>query len=189
MQSHEPNELYDAASAADPIEHDAHEAVTTVESEEVVALREKVETLTAQLEQERNQHLRSVADFQNAKRRQESRADEVIQFANRELILGLLPVLDNFERALAASAKNQSYEALVGGVSATHRQLQDYLKKNGVETIESLGKPFDPAQHEAVMRVESEEHPENTVVEELQRGYVMHSRVLRPAMVKVASGE
>jgi len=153
---------------------------------EIAALQARVEELEKQVEQERNQYLRTLADFQNFRRRSEEQRGEERQFANRELILALLPVVDNFERALAAAEKNQSYEALVGGVTLILRQLQDFLAKNGVEAIEALGKEFDPNFHEAVMRVENGEHPENTIVDELQRGYVMHNRVLRPSMVKVA---
>jgi molecular chaperone GrpE len=145
-----------------------------------------VAELESQVEAERNQYLRTLADFQNFRRRNEEQRGELAQFANRELILGMLPVLDNFERALAAADKNQSYEALVGGVALTLRQLQEFLKKNGVEAIEAKGKEFDPNLHEAVMRDEGSDQPENTVVEELQKGYTMHSKVLRPSMVKVA---
>ncbi len=152
----------------------------------IEALRKQIECLEKQVELERANHLRALADFQNFKRRIEEQRGELAQFANRELILGLLPVLDNFERALAAAEQTGSYEALVSGVGLTLRQLQDFLKKNGVETIEAQGKEFDPEFHEAVARVEDSEHPDNTIVDELQRGYMMHSRVLRPAMVKVA---
>lgn len=153
---------------------------------EVEGVRTRIAELEKQVEHERNLHLRALADFQNFRRRNEEQRGELGQFANRELILGLLPILDNFERALAAAEKNKSYGALIEGVKLTLRQWQDYLKKHGVEPIEALGKEFDPNVHEAVQRVEDGEHPENTVVDEVQRGYTMHSRVLRPSMVKVA---
>ncbi len=163
------------------------EEVTADTANATGALEARIHELEAQLEQERNERLRTMADFQNFRRRSDDQKRDERQFANRELILGLLPILDNFERALAAAEKNQSYEALVGGVSLTLRQMQDYLKKNGVEAIEAVGQEFDPNYHEAVARVEDGEHPENTVVDELQRGYTMHSRVLRPTMVRVAT--
>jgi len=149
-------------------------------------LRARVAELEKQVETERGNHLRALADFQNYKRRSDEQRGELNQFANRELILGLLPVLDNFERALSAAEQTKSYEALMGGVGLTLRQLQEFLKKHGVETIDAQGKEFNPEFHEAVARVEDGEHPDNTVVEELQRGYTMHSKVLRPSMVKVA---
>jgi molecular chaperone GrpE len=155
-------------------------------AQELETLRARVAELEKQVEQEHAQYLRVLADFQNYRRRNEEQRGELQQFANREMILGLLPIVDNFERALAAAEKNQSYEALVGGVALTLRQLQEFLTKQGVEPIEAVGKEFDPNLHEAVMRVEDSEHPENTVVDEVQKGYTMHSRVLRPSMVKVA---
>ena len=154
----------------------------------VAALQAQVEKLTREVEQEKSQHLRSLADFQNFRRRKDEESLKDRQFANRELIIALLPIIDNFERALAAAETSQSYDALIGGVKLTQRQLQDFLRKNGVEPIESVGLEFDPNLHEAVMRVEDDEKPANTVVEELQRGYRMHDRVVRPSMVKVASG-
>lgn len=177
----------EAANAPTPQPEATTKAVAETATEaEIAALRARIEELEKQVEQERGQYLRTLADFQNFRRRNEEQRGELHQFANRELILGLLPVLDNFERALASAEKSQSYEALVSGVTLILRQLQDFLKKNGVEAIEALGKEFDPNYHEAVMRVEDSEQPENTVVDELQRGYTMHSRVLRPSMVKVA---
>lgn len=155
-------------------------------AQELEALRARVAELEKQVEEEHAQYLRAMADFQNFRRRHAEQRGELQQFANREMILALLPIVDNFERALAAAEKNQSYEALVGGVALTLRQLQEFLNKHGVKPIEAIGKEFDPNLHEAVMRVEDGEHPENTVVDELQKGYTMHSRVLRPSMVKVA---
>ena len=173
----------DAAGADSP-----RVATATAESE-TDRLKSRIAELEKQLDQQQDQHLRAIADFQNTRRRLEENKNEAIQFANREVILGLLPILDNFERALAAAEKSQSYEALMGGVALTLRQLQDFLKKNGVEAIAAQGQEFDPNFHEAVARVDDGDHPENSVVEELQRGYTMHNRVLRPSMVKVARSE
>lgn len=170
-------------------------ALLSVAEEEVKRLKALVEQLEEQvrekekqIEDEHNQYLRVLAEFKNFRRRSEDQGKEQIQFANRELIIGLLPLLDNFERAIAAAEKNQSFEALIGGVMLTLRQFQDFLKKNGVEPIEAVGKEFDPNLHEAVSRVEDGDAPDNTVVEEFQRGYMMRERVLRPAMVKVKMG-
>src|SRR5688500_10424595 len=154
---------------------------------DLLGLEERIRQLEKQLEEEHNLYLRTLADFQNFRRRQEEENRQIRQIANRELILSLLPVIDNFERALNAAEQSRSYEALIGGVALTLRQMQDFLKKNGVEAIDSVGQEFDPNFHEAVMRVEDSEHPENTVVEELQRGYSMNDRVLRPSMVTVAT--
>jgi molecular chaperone GrpE len=161
---------------------------TTALETEIEALRAQVEQLSKDRNNERDQHLRTLADFQNFRRRKEEERGADRQFANRELIIGLLPVLDNFERALAAAETTQSYEALVNGVKLTLKQLQGFLSKNGVTPIEAVGQEFDPNYHEAVMRVEGSGLPDNTVVEELQKGYAMNDRVLRPSMVRVAGG-
>jgi molecular chaperone GrpE len=177
------------ASPIDDTTDAGSDAAGQVQQAEIDSLRAEVERLTKERDNEREQHLRTLADFQNFRRRKEEERGADRQFANRELIIGLLPVLDNFERALAAAEKSQSYDALIDGVKLTLRQLNDFLAKNGVRPIDSVGKEFDPNYHEAVMRVESGDEPENTVVEELQKGYAMHDRVLRPSMVKVARGE
>jgi molecular chaperone GrpE len=148
----------------------------------------QVAELEAKAQEAHDQYLRTLAEFQNFRRRQEEHAKEVAQFANRELVLGLLPIVDNLERALAAARLSEGGGALMNGVELTFRQLQDYLKRNGVEPIEAEGKEFDPNFHEAVMRDEGSDLPDNTIVAELQRGYTMHGRVLRPSMVKVAKG-
>lgn len=162
-------------------------------SVELESAREEIERLRAELERAEaarddahNQYLRTLADSQNFRRRKEEEARTDRQFANRELIIALLPVIDNFERAMAAAQSTQSYDALIEGVKLTQRQLQAFLQKAGVEAIEAQDQPFDPNYHEAVMRVEDSGAPDNTIVEELQRGYKMHDRVLRPSMVKVA---
>jgi molecular chaperone GrpE len=177
------------ASPIDDTTDAGSDAADQARQAEIDSLRAEVERLTKERDNEREQHLRTLADFQNFRRRKEEERGADRQFANRELIIGLLPVLDNFERALAAAEKSQSYDALIDGVKLTLRQLNDFLAKNGVRPIDSVGKEFDPNYHEAVMRVDSGDEPENTVVEELQKGYAMHDRVLRPSMVKVARGE
>ncbi len=170
------------AAAPEQTLESAEEAV----SADIAAMQDQLRELSNQVDAARDQYLRTLADFQNFRRRTEEQKGELVRFANRELVAQFLPILDNFERAMNSAAKSQNYEALMGGVSLTYRQLQEFLQKNGVNPIEALGAEFDPNLHEAVMRVEDGEHPENTVVEELQRGYTMHDRVVRPSMVKVA---
>jgi len=171
------------ASAVQPTSDEAHVSALKAELEQA---RARIAELEAKLAESEDRYLRTVAESQNFRRRMEEQKAEERRFANRELVLGLLGVMDNFERALAAAEESASFESLIGGVRLTMRQMQDFLSKQGVAPIEALGKEFDPNYHEAVMRVEDSEHPDNTVVEELQRGYVMHDRVLRPSMVKVA---
>ena len=130
--------------------------------------------------------LRLAAEFENYKKRVARDRAEVIRTANEELLLELLPVLDNLERALAAARKADSTEALAEGVDLVLRLFQGVLERAGVKPIDSVGQAFDPAVHQAVAVVESPDAPDQTVVEEVQRGYWLHAKVLRPAMVKVA---
>lgn len=158
-------------------------AALTAELEQAHA---HIHELQAKLAEQDDRYLRSVADSQNLRRRMEEQKLDERRFANRELVLALLGVMDNFERALVAADEAASFESLIEGLRLTMRQMQDFLAKHGVVPIEAVGKEFDPNYHEAVMRVEGSEHPDNTVVGELQRGYTMHERVLRPSMVRVA---
>ncbi len=186
--SEEERAEYDAGPAPDEdcAADGSHEEMVEVQIDPAAHdLQARLDAAIVEMEGHKNQYLRTLADFQNFRRRNEEQMREFRQYASRELIVGLLPILDNFQRALAAAEQNQTYESLVGGVSLTLRQLQELLVKQGVKPIEALGKEFDPTYHEAVVRVEEGDEPENTVVEELQAGYTMHDRVLRPAMVKV----
>ena len=154
---------------------------------DVAQLRSELESAKRAVEEEHNLYMRALADFANYKRRRQDESETQMQFANQELILKLLPVVDNFERALRAAQENENFQALAEGVSLTLRQLQDILEKEGIKPIEAVGQEFDPNVHEAVMRMESKDYPDNTVVEELEKGYMLGSRVIRPAKVKVAT--
>jgi len=130
--------------------------------------------------------LRVAAEFDNYKKRVARDRAEMIRTANEELLLEILPVLDNLERALAAARKTDSTEALAEGVDMVLRLFEAVLERAGVKPIDSVGQPFDPNVHQAVAVVASPGAPAQTVVEEVQRGYWLHTKVLRPAMVKVA---
>lgn len=138
----------------------------------------------ARSEEYYNRLLRMQADFENYRKRVARENEDLTKFANEALIMELLPVIDNFE--LAFSVQNNDYEKLLAGMEMIHRQLQDILAKEGVETITAVGEPFNPEYHEAVMREETGEHPENTVTAELRRGYTYKGKVIRPTMVKVS---
>lgn len=149
------------------------------------AIEEENTLLKAQLAEKQDSLLRAMADFDNFRRRTRQEMEEIRRIALEEFLRGLLRVMDNFERALQAAQDSQSFEKLTEGVQLTHRQMQSLLREAGVHPIESVGKPFDPNLHEAVQRVESSEHPDGTVLEEIERGYMIQSRVLRPSRVKV----
>lgn len=124
------------------------------------------------------------ADFDNFRRRTAQEREEWSRYCSQRLATSLLPILDNFERALGAGGEDLS--SFKDGIELIYRQLKEVLEKDGVKTMETVGKEFDPNYHEAVMQGPSDEYPDNTVTQELQRGYILADRVLRPAMVKVA---
>lgn len=128
--------------------------------------------------------VRLQADFDNYRKRVAREREDLLKYANEQLILALLPVVDNFDRALAA--ENNDSEKLLAGIEMISRQLMDILAREGLEAIPTVGGQFDPEHHEAVMKEESGDHPENSITRELRRGYTYKGRVIRPAMVKVA---
>jgi len=138
-----------------------------------------------ELKDEKNRYLRLLADFNNFKKKTEGERDEIIKFSNEIFVMGLLPIIDNFERAIAASKSGS--DDLIKGILLVKKQLEDTLSKLGVEIIESVGKHYDPHKHEAIMKKESEDMAENTVMEEMQKGYMFHGKVIRPSMVVVST--
>jgi molecular chaperone GrpE len=143
----------------------------------------------AQLQKERDgykeQFLRAVADFDNYRKRIERERREFSEYAASEVLLELLPIIDNFERALQAPAAGDT-EAFKRGIELIHKQMLELLRKRGVTHIDARGSDFDPNVHQAVIHEPSDAHREGEVMEELQRGYKLGDRLLRPAMVKVA---
>jgi len=147
----------------------------TAKEEELKALNDK--------------YLRLAAEFDNYKRLAHRDQRDQIRFGNEQLLRELLPVVDNLERAIKAAKGATSSEGLIQGVDLTLKQLQGVLGKFGVQSIPTMGQPFDPSGHQAVATVPSSQVPDQHVVEECQRGYRLHDRILRPAMVTVSSGE
>lgn len=129
--------------------------------------------------------LRTAAEFDNYRKRMDRERRDLAEHTAAEAIKDLLPIIDNLERALQASAQD---DPLRKGVELIHRQMLEMLRKRGVTPIEALGADFDPNVHEAVTHEESDQHREGEVMQELQRGYKVGERLLRPAMVKVAKG-
>ncbi len=146
----------------------------------------ELDDLKAQAKQANDNYLRALADLQNFRRRGEEERLRIIRDANERLIKELLPVLDDFDLALDAARKTESYEQLIGGVSAILRKFQDTLGKQGVEPIPAVGEQFNAEVHEAVMLDEDSDEPDETVTAELRKGYTLHDRVIRPSLVKVA---
>jgi len=148
----------------------------------------RIAALESQLADAQDQFLRARADYQNLKRRTEEERDNLRTFLSADLLGRLLPVVDNLDRALASAASAPDFDAFRVGIEGIRRQMEDLLTREGVEPIVAQGETFDPNLHNAILRDETSDAPDNTVVEELQRGYTIHGKVLRPALVKVASG-
>jgi molecular chaperone GrpE len=175
------------------IEEDGQSPVNTevdpaeVIEEDLTSLMQRVQEQEQIAAENHDKFLRTLADFDNYRRRTRQEMEDASRYANQKLITDLLPVLDNFERALQHSEGNGGGEAVREGVLLIHKQLYDTLAKHGIEPIDAVGKPFDPQYHEAIMRVEPVPGQKpGTVAEELRKGYTLHGRVLRASLVKVA---
>jgi len=144
----------------------------------------EVETLKAERDALYDRLARLQAEFDNARKRAAREQQEFRDFAAADVIKGMLPALDSFERALKATSGDTS--EFRNGIELIYRQLQDALQKAGVQPVASVGQPFDPRIHEAIEVVDTTEVPDHQVLEELQRGYKFKDRLLRPAMVRVA---
>lgn len=153
--------------------------------EEIEALKGQVEKLMGDLQEKKDRLLRLQADFDNFRRRSAKEREEISAVVTQNFCKDMLPLLDNFERAMAAETKD--VEAFQKGVEMIFTQFQEVLKKNGLEQIEAVGQKFDPNFHQAVMRVEDPEKEDDTVAQELQKGYMVKGRVIRPSMVQVVS--
>jgi len=160
-------------------------------------VEESIATETTRLEREiqkkggeyqalNDKYLRSIADMDNQRKRMAREQAEAIKYANEKLFQDILPVVDNLERASLHAREKKDFTALIEGLNLTLREFLGVLDKFGIRPVESLGQPFDPARHHAVAQVESSEHEEGVVVEELRKGYLLNDRTLRPALVSVA---
>ncbi len=158
----------------------------TAVMDDLEALRER----TAALERERDEFRallqRTRADFENYQKRAQRDAAQERRYWHSALALDLLPILDNFERAVTAAKQAGETGPLVQGVAMVQAQVLDVLKRHGITRIEALGQAFDPTSHQAVMQQPSEEQPPNTVLQVLEQGFMIHDRVLRPARVVVS---
>lgn len=171
-----------SADASDPDE--------AGEAKEAAApdLQSQIDSLMAERSALYDQLLRRQAEFENYRKRTERDRADAYQRARADVLMEMLPVIDNFERALSSLERTgNADEGIKHGVELIHRQFKDTLTKLGLQPIEAIGQTFDPNLHEAVTIVPTDEHEENTVVEEFERGYRLGDKLLRPAKVKVAS--
>jgi len=177
-------EADEATEAAESVEAPAERAADyeSLSREELIAALIKAQE---EADDFKTRSLRVQADFDNFRRRSRQEKEEFAAYANTRIIEELLPVIDTFDMALK-TPDDADIKTLLVGVQMVHRQLMTVLENQGVQSIEAFGQPFDPNFHEGIMQVESDEHPANTVVEELRKGYRLKDRVIRPSMVKVS---
>jgi len=149
-------------------------------------LLDQVKKTVDERDEIRGQLLRTMADFQNYKKRVMDEKRQIEERANERLMADLLPIVDNFERAMAVAEKGGTHESLLEGVKAIERQFRMVLEAQKLQRIEAVGLPFDPDLHDAIGMIESPDHEPGTVVEEIETGYRLGSKVLRPSRVRVS---
>jgi len=149
-------------------------------------LKEALEQEKARADEYLNRLKYLQADFENYQKRVEREREELVKRGNEELILKLLSVVDDLERAVEASKSSSDKEVLVSGVQMVLKQFQAALAEEGLSQIEAVGKPLDPELHEVVTTVETDQYPENIIVRVLRKGYSLNGKVIRPSMVEVA---
>ena len=170
----------DAASDADATIAETAESASSASEQQALSLEEAVKAV-------QDRYLRLAAEFENYKKRAQKDQAEYAKYANERLLRELLPVLDNLQRALRHAQKSGGTNGLIEGVELTCKQYLEVLSRFGVRPIPSVGQPFDPAVHQAVATVDPQGRAPNTIVEEYEKGYYLHDRVLRPAIVTVAA--
>jgi molecular chaperone GrpE len=178
---HDTVELSAAATATDTAD-----AVPATPAEDISQLQELLSAKELEARDNWDRFVRERADLENYRKRANREKEELLNYGNKSLIEEILPIVDNLERALAHTAEDEQ-SGLVEGIRMTHSLLIAALKKFGVTPLESIGTPFDPAFHQAMTQVPSDQHPPNTVVDEFQKGYLLKERLLRPAMVSVSA--
>lgn len=161
------------------------ETQATEEVEETVVEETEVEKLEKKIQEEEERYLRLRADFDNLKRRTQVEREAASKYRAQKLLTDLMPVLDNFERALQVEATTEDGESIKKGIEMVYRTLIEATSNEGLQVIETVDQPFDPNFHQAVMQEQDAEKEAGIVLQELQRGYKLKDRVLRPAMVKV----
>lgn len=167
---------FNEATYSEPVEE-------STGGESLAAITAERDQLLAERAEAQDRMLRLRAEFENSRRRMDRERTEFVQYAASEAVTSLLPVVDDFERALKQESQDKEYAR---GMELIYQRLTDTLKKLGLEPIDSVGQAFDPHMHQAIDKVETTDHEDHTILEEYQRGYNFKGKLLRPAMVKVA---
>ncbi len=168
-----------SGAAGEPL--DAETVLAANKANELLAANEKLEAANKELE---DRLLRQQAEFQNFRRRTSQEKDDLATVVTQSIVTDMLPLLDNFERALASDKDAEGFRK---GVEMIYTSLAETLKKHGLEYIDTEGKKFDPNFHQAVMRVQNPELEDDTIVAEMQKGYMVKGKVVRPSMVQVVA--
>ena len=172
-------------TAVEGAEHEETGAVSATTDPCCQALTEELNAAQAEALENRDLYLRARADLDNFRKRSQREREDLLKFSNETILRELLPVIDNLERALQHAATDGD-SGLLQGVELTLGQFSKVLEKFNVVAIDAVGEPFDSARHEAIGQIESADQPVNTVVQMLQKGYLLNERLLRPAMVLIA---
>lgn len=191
MFAQDENEINteDVQNTNNPFEQKESEDEVQIEQKEEVSEQDECEKLKAELDDLNNKYLRMAADFDNYRKRQMQERESLLKYGAADTMTKLLAVLDTFERAQESLKDVEDVQSVKEGYEVAFKQLMDTLKKAGLETIDALGAEFDPNLHEAIAQTPTNEHPDNTVISQMQKGYKLADRVLRPALVNVALNE
>jgi molecular chaperone GrpE len=167
------------------------EQFKTEKQEEIEQIEESTQEVENKLQQDfdnlNNQYLRLAADFDNYRKRQAQERENLLKYGAEESLKKIIEVLDNFDRAKQAIQNTEDVNQVKESFNVLYNQLFDNLSKLGLEVIETQGQEFDPNFHEAVMQTQTENHPEHCIINELQKGYKLGDKVLRPTLVNVAT--
>ena len=187
-KQHDPKNKETETESADTTEKSGDKTKPGLEKNGKVELpREEYERLKKEAEDFKDKFVRIFAEFENARKRNERERAEFVKYANENLLVDFLSILDDLERSVAAAnAKHEDYTAFLKGIELVMAHIYDMLKKNDVKAIPSVGKKFDPHRHEILMQAEMKEADDGSVIEEFQKGYTLGDKVIRTAKVKVA---
>ena len=180
----EPEEIVDADQESEETSIEEENIEEAKELSPLEQLEEQIRLKDEELASQKDTFLREKAELENFKKRLTKEKEDFVQFANERLLKELIQIEDNLERAL--EVPNATFESLKEGVEMIQKQFTTFLKNQKDEPIEALGKPFDPNLHEVLNQQESEEHEENTVIQEYSKGYTLNGRILRSAKVVIA---
>jgi molecular chaperone GrpE len=181
-----PTEFAEGVSIPVDIDQNEVEVTEKLENEELNQLKQQLQEKNKELNKLHDSLLRKQAELENYRKRMQKEKTELVKFAVEGLISDLLPIMDDFERAIEATNSSHDPQTLREGIKLIFDQLQAVLNKAGLEGVNALGEEFDPTKHEAVRLIESHEHEDSIVLEEMRKGYTLNKRILRPSMVAVS---